>query len=228
MDNKNIFHNNKKLQIFETNVVLKYQIYNGLFLNLPFNDIDQAGARLTIFSHRCEDGLKAKLSPQQIIETYLNRVNVPKERHFDLLFKFVQFIERQILLFDALEDATFSNINNLSGDGSIDNFLQKVINRKIEAQMSALLNTYKTRIVLTAHPTQFYPNAVLGIILNMGNAIKNNKLNEIPPRAAAAPGGGPSGWRSSPGSPPARWPSRGNCCSARTQPTMSATGSPAA
>lgn len=179
MDNKNIFHNNKKLQIFETNVVLKYQIYNGLFLNLPFNDIDQAGARLTIFSHRCEDGLKAKLSPQQIIETYLNRVNVPKERHFDLLFKFVQFIERQILLFDALEDATFSNINNLSGDGSIDNFLQKVINRKIEAQMSALLNTYKTRIVLTAHPTQFYPNAVLGIILNMGNAIKNNKLNEI-------------------------------------------------
>ncbi len=179
INNKNIFNNNKTLQTFETNVILKYQIYNGLFLSLPFNDIDQAGARLSIFSRRCEDGLKAKLTPKQIVETYLNRVNIPKDRHFDLLFKFIQFIERQILLFDALEDATFANTNNLNGEGSINDFLHKVTNNKTEIELYELLNHYKTRIVLTAHPTQFYPNTILGIILNMGKAIKENNLNDI-------------------------------------------------
>ena len=32
-----------------------------------------------------------------------------------LLFRFIQYIERQVVLFDAVEDASFSKINNLDG-----------------------------------------------------------------------------------------------------------------
>ena len=33
-----------------------------------------------------------------------------------LLFRFIQYIERQVVLFDAVEDASFSQINNLVGE----------------------------------------------------------------------------------------------------------------
>lgn len=164
---------------FEAQVALKFKIFNGLFLSLPFKDIDESSARLLIFTHRCETGITNKQTPLEIVETYLSRVNIPKERHLDLLFKFIQFIERQIVLFDALEDASFPIINNLSGKGSVNNFINQVTDHNKNKKFETLLKTYKTRIVLTAHPTQFYPDSVLGIILKMGIAIKNNNLVEM-------------------------------------------------
>jgi phosphoenolpyruvate carboxylase len=35
------------------------------------------------------------------------------------LFRFVQFTERQVVLFDALEDAAFSNVNDVNGPGTL-------------------------------------------------------------------------------------------------------------
>lgn len=166
---------------FEKNVAFKYQIYNGLFLGLPFKDLDQAGSRLSIFARRCEDELNSLHSPLQIVETYLARVNIPASRQFELLFKFLQFIERQVVLFDALEDAAFNEVNDLSGIGSLNYLLNQVIlddSDKIDV-LSEVLNYYKVRLVLTAHPTQFYPKAILGIISSMGKAIKSNDIDEI-------------------------------------------------
>ena len=42
-----------------------------------------------------------------------------------------------------------------------------------------VLASFKVRIVLTAHPTQFYPGAVLGIITDLEQAIKANDLATI-------------------------------------------------
>jgi len=41
------------------------------------------------------------------------------------------------------------------------------------------LSTFKIRPVLTAHPTQFYPGSVLGIITDLTEAVKKNNLAEI-------------------------------------------------
>lgn len=41
------------------------------------------------------------------------------------------------------------------------------------------LQEFKVRIVLTAHPTQFYPGSVLGIITDLTKAIKENNLTRI-------------------------------------------------
>jgi phosphoenolpyruvate carboxylase len=39
------------------------------------------------------------------------------------------------------------------------------------------LEDFNVRTVLTAHPTQFYPGSVLGIINDLTEAIQNNLLN---------------------------------------------------
>lgn len=170
-----------KAQTFDSEVLLKYQIFSGLFLNLPFKDLDQSGARLSIFAKRCADELAQGKNPEQIVESYLARVNIADERKLGLLFKFLQFIERQVVLFDALEDAAFSQVNDLSGVGTIDYLLNHIqeADPEVAANFIRILDYYKIRVTLTAHPTQFYPNQILGIIMHIGQAINSNNLAEI-------------------------------------------------
>ena len=40
-------------------------------------------------------------------------------RKVNLLFRFIQYIERQVVLFDAIEDAAFPIINNMDGIGTL-------------------------------------------------------------------------------------------------------------
>ena len=46
-------------------------------------------------------------------------------------------------------------------------------------ELKKYLSKFKVRPVLTAHPTQFYPGSVLGIITDLTKAVKDNNLNEI-------------------------------------------------
>lgn len=41
------------------------------------------------------------------------------------MFRFIQYIERQIVLFDAIEDAAFPIVNNMEGLGSLRNLKEK-------------------------------------------------------------------------------------------------------
>ncbi|MCB0470389.1 MAG: phosphoenolpyruvate carboxylase, partial [Flavobacteriaceae bacterium] len=83
-------------------------------------------------------------------------------------------IERQVVLFDAIEDAAFPVVNNMDGIGTLRSLKEST---KAENKMDMLkkfLEEFKVRIVLTAHPTQFYPGAVLGIITDLTEAIRDN------------------------------------------------------
>ena len=179
--NINYLNSMEKMQHnFVHEVIFKYQLFNGLFLSLPFEDIDEAGAVLSIFAKACEEGLQEGKTPQEIVEQFWQEINFPEARREPLLFKFLQFIERQIVLFDALEDAAFSKTHDLSGDGTIDNLLHQISQDQHKFNiLKQTLDSYKVRIVLTAHPTQFYPNQILTIIADMGQALKNNDLDEI-------------------------------------------------
>jgi phosphoenolpyruvate carboxylase len=46
----------------------------------------------------------------------------------DIMFRFIQYIERQIVLFDAVEDAAF--VNNMEGRGSLRDIKEKQMQRK--------------------------------------------------------------------------------------------------
>jgi phosphoenolpyruvate carboxylase len=181
MNLNKIKHGEARYHSFSRDVGFKYQLFNGLFLALPFQGVDEAGAILSIFANLCNDELKLGKTPKQIISDFFKNNNTPEEEKYNLLFRFLQFIERQVVLFDALEDAAFSEINDLSGVGTVDYLLhQLLIDDTGKADMlEDILKYYKIRVVLTAHPTQFYPNQILGIISDMSTAIKNNDLDEI-------------------------------------------------
>ncbi|MEN9697284.1 MAG: hypothetical protein RLZ56_705 [Bacteroidota bacterium] len=173
--------NNNYSGQFRRNVSDKYIIYNSLFAALPYSGIANVGALLPIMLQTCEDGYAKGKSPVEIIDYFFSRqteVNEEQEK-IDHLFKYVQYMERQVVLFDAIEDAAFTSVNDIEGAGSIKSLIREA---SFTGKMQSLRNKlkdFKVRIVLTAHPTQFYPSTVLGIIHDMGEAIGKNDYNTI-------------------------------------------------
>ena len=166
---------------FRRNVSDKYIIYNSLFAALPYSGIANVGALLPIMLQTCEEGYAKGKSPVEIIDYFFKRqTEVDSETEkIDHLFKYVQYMERQVVLFDAIEDAAFTTVNDMEGSGSIKALIREAA---FTGKMQALKNKlkdFKVRIVLTAHPTQFYPSNVLGIIHDMGEAIAKNDYNTI-------------------------------------------------
>jgi phosphoenolpyruvate carboxylase len=167
-----------KLARFNENVLSKYQIYNSVFMTLPFDTINNTGVLLPLFHELCKKGFQEGKNPTEIVNTFFTKYQenpTPKEKT-DLLFRFIQYIERQVVLFDAIEDAAFPVVNNMDGIGTLRNSKEAaILDDKTEA-LKAHLEEFKVRVVLTAHPTQFYPGPVLGIITDLDKAIQNDDL----------------------------------------------------
>ena len=170
-----------KLKRFNQHVLTKYQIYNSIFITLPFDNISNTGVLLPLFNDVCKKGFKNGKTPTEIIDYFFNKYQEdPSEKErIDLLFKFIQYIERQVVLFDAVEDAAFSVINNMDGIGTLRNTKEEAFAQNKKEALQQYLEEFKVRIVLTAHPTQFYPGAVLGIITDLTKAIEENDLINI-------------------------------------------------
>jgi phosphoenolpyruvate carboxylase len=164
-----------------SSIALRYHIYNSLFLNLPFTGINRTGTLLPIFAQEGFEALKKGQDPEQIVHNffseYLNEV-APEER-LSLLFHFIQYIERQVVLFDAVEDAAFPQIYETDGKGSIKYLLSRISTSDQKQRLLDKLRHFSVRLVLTAHPTQFYPGKVLGIITDLADAINRNELEEV-------------------------------------------------
>ncbi|MFN8349691.1 MAG: phosphoenolpyruvate carboxylase [Spirosomataceae bacterium] len=162
--------------VYQDAVVTKYNIFNSLFLSLPFHDIFRTGTLLPLLVQASEEGFEAGKSPQQIIESFFEEYteHATEQEKRDLLFNFIKFIERQVVLFDSVEDAGFSTTHDLNGTGSITQLLNRVDSDELREKLLRKLDDFCVRIVLTAHPTQFYPGKVLGIITDLEEAIKDN------------------------------------------------------
>ena len=170
-----------ELTKFNNEVGIKYQLYNSLFTSLPFHRIEKTGILLSLLQSNCEEGYKKKMSPSQIISDFFGRhvSYTTEEQQLDLIFRFVQFVERQVVLFDALEDAAFSELNDMNGQGTLKHLETEIGLLKKEVQLAKKLKNFGVRLVLTAHPTQFYPGSVLGIINDLSNAIASNNISQI-------------------------------------------------
>ena len=166
---------------FKRNVTDKYTIYNSLFSALPFSGIANVGALLPILLQACIDGYADSKTPMQIVDHFFTQHTNAKDEADKVarLFKFVQYIERQIVLFDAIEDAAFETVNNVEGPGSLKSLINETNFAGKTQVLKSKLKKFKVRVVLTAHPTQFYPGSVLGIIHDMNEAIGKNDFHTI-------------------------------------------------
>ena len=161
----------RTLQQFRNEVGIKFQLYNSLFTSLPFHRIEKTGILLSLLSNNCEEGYKKKLSPTDILEDFFNKQTsyTKQNERNDLLFRFVQYVERQVVLFDALEDAAFRNVHDMNGAGTLKHLESEVLQSDKKDELAAKLEDFSIRMVLTAHPTQFYPGPVLGIINDLSS-----------------------------------------------------------
>ena len=172
----------QKEAVFASEVVTRFELYNSLFLTLPFYRVKHTGTLLPFFTTHCEESVKQNIAPADIIESFFGQYEqyIKASDRFDLLFRFIQYIERQVVLFDAIEDAAFSKTHSPEESGSLVALLQQAsFNPTLKAKLKQKLQDFSLRLVLTAHPTQFYPGRVLAIITDLTEAIKSNNINNI-------------------------------------------------
>ncbi len=166
---------------FDQIVSTRYHIYNSLFLNLPFNDIYRTGTLLPLVQQYAVEGFDNGKDPQDIITKFFNDFapNATHEEQFKLLFNFIQYTERQVVLFDSVEDAAFDRVNDIKGKGTVSALLLRAASSERRNKLLGKLNNFSVRVVLTAHPTQFYPGNVLAISNDLETAIRKDDLPVI-------------------------------------------------
>lgn len=157
-----------------------FHVFNGIFLTLPLDGIRQTGLRVPLLQEACDEGLDAARTPEEILEKFfLSQGLKSAADQSDLLFRIIQYVERQVVLVDALEDARYSQLNDLGGVESLQSFMQRIRRHGKEEELRRLLGDYAVRVVLTAHPTQFYPGNALAIITDLAKAMEDNDLVSI-------------------------------------------------
>jgi len=166
---------------FNKSVRNKFNVYNSLFLNLPFQGISNVGMLIPLMHQVCKQGLETGKDPQEILDAFFNMHTAIKTEveKIDFMFRVIQYVERQIVLFDSVEDAAFNDIENFSAHLSLKDFFNLIDSKKKEENISEKLSTFGTRLVFTAHPTQFYPPSVLDIISKLRAHITENNINAI-------------------------------------------------
>ncbi len=170
----------QKKAAFQNEVLTRFDLYKSLFLTLPFQRVKHTGTILPFFTTHCEKGVEEKLTPEVIIDSFFGQYEqyVQEDDRLDLLFRIVQYIERQVVLFDAVEDSAFKAVGKSDETAGLDSvFRLAQSNPETKKQVIQRLKDMSVRLVLTAHPTQFYPGPVLSIINDL---IELLKLNDIP------------------------------------------------
>lgn len=173
--------NSQIVKSYQEEIELKYQLYNSLFLSLQLEAVEKAGNLIPLLFQASAKGLKDGEDPVTIIQNFFanHKSELSEEEQNDFLFKVIQYIERQIVLIDALEDAAYNKIHRINGENSYITMCDRVKKENMMEQMAEVIKEFGVRVVLTAHPTQFYPSQVLGIITDLMEAIKKGEVAVI-------------------------------------------------
>jgi phosphoenolpyruvate carboxylase len=165
---------------FDEHVATRYRLYSGLFLGLPYQLLQRVGRLLPVFTEHCRKRLQQKESPSAIVDRFFSEnpllTDVARD---EALFLFLQLVEREVVLFDALEDDSFTETHDLAAPGSVSHLVEAVFRDDRRADLAQLLDQTATRIVLTAHPTQFYPDTVQGVIQDLHAALNRNDPAQV-------------------------------------------------
>jgi len=172
----------QKTLTFQNEVLTRFDLYKSLFLTLPFQRVKHTGTILPFFTTHCEKGVEEHLSPEVIIDSFFGQYEqyVQEDDRLDLLFRIVQYIERQVVLFDAVEDSAFKAVGKSDETGGLESIFNLAqTNPQLKKQVVSRLKDMSVRLVLTAHPTQFYPGPVLSIINDLIDELKKNDIPTI-------------------------------------------------
>ncbi|RMG87381.1 MAG: phosphoenolpyruvate carboxylase [Bacteroidetes bacterium] len=150
-------------------------------MNLPYERVSNIGMLIPILYEESRKGFLAGKNPVDIVEAFFERhaPEMSESEQIDFLFRVIQYVERQVVLFDAVEDAAFGEITQLTQTHTFDEVYQIAKAQNKLPQLRDKLADFGVRIVFTAHPTQFYPPAIQVIIHDLREAILHNDIGEI-------------------------------------------------
>jgi len=155
----------------------KFEIYHTLFLNLDYEGTGDVGQLVPVLGTVAKKKLQEGLDPIEILEVFWEDYNdLIKMDRFEFLFKVIQYVERQIVLFDSIEDSLSPYKLEDQQSLLISDLWTQSDNKE---NLLEHLNSFLLRIVLTAHPTQFYRPAVLDIIAKLRKAVSSNSIEDI-------------------------------------------------
>jgi phosphoenolpyruvate carboxylase len=174
-------YSNKRLEEFEKSVNNKYKLYNTLFLNLPYRKVRNIGMLIPLLSHFCNESLKQGKEPLQIMDEFFEKNTDLKtvQDKQDFMLRVIQYVEREIVLYDSVEDAAFTKIQDLGDYLGLNDFLHQIKTKKEHDEIAQFLQDFSVRIVFTAHPTQFYSPAVLEIISKLRKLITADQIEQV-------------------------------------------------
>ena len=82
----------EKLNEFKKSVNNKFNVYNSLFLNLPYRNIENVGILIPLLLDQCQKGLDSGQNPQEILESFFqNYVKIESEKErIDFMFRIIK------------------------------------------------------------------------------------------------------------------------------------------
>ena len=106
---------------------------------------------MPLLQQSCETGFEEGKSATEILKKFFQDFTpgTNQSEQFDLLFNFIQYVERQVALFDSIEDSAFEQINDLTGRGTITSLLMQA---KFENNKFNAIFTFAQKDALLALP----------------------------------------------------------------------------
>jgi phosphoenolpyruvate carboxylase len=98
--------------------------------------------------------LKKEKTPTEIVDGFFDKYksNCKEEDRISFLFKFIQYIERQVVLFDAIEDAAFPVINNMDGIGTMRNIKEEANSKRLKRRFATVLGRFQSAFGIDCTP----------------------------------------------------------------------------
>jgi phosphoenolpyruvate carboxylase len=170
-----------QLNVFENEVKKKFDVYNSLFLNLPFRTVSNVGMLIPLLQHVCRRGLDAGRDPLGILDSFFSAHTdiTTQDEKIQFMFHVIRYVERQVVLYDSVEDAAFEQLVQLDDHLSLKDSVTLLAGNQKNCSLSDDFSCFSARLVFTAHPTQFYSPAVLDIIGNLKSMITRNEIRQI-------------------------------------------------
>ncbi len=167
--------------LFNQRVLNKYHLFNSLFLKLPYERIKNIGMLIPILTSFGREKLNEGMSPMEIMDQFFERFTNIKNQQEKISYmqKIVQYVERQVVLFDSVEDAAFNDLKTISDQYQLTDIIKQSDIQQNTEELVKLLSDFSVRLVFTAHPTQFYPPSVQYILHDLKEAIQNDDVEKI-------------------------------------------------
>jgi len=131
----------------------RFQIYNALFLNMSYEGANDFAHLIPILGDIAKHKLEGGMDPIELLDGFYEEYkDIIKISKVDFMFKVIHYVERQIVLFDSIEDSISPYDLEDQENIDIEGMLARCETEDEEAQLQALLNEFSVRIVFTAHP----------------------------------------------------------------------------